>query len=166
MRHTPDHLRSIELLHSFETPFVTLVLTHTDQATRRAIRSLGDPREHRRTFAVTEGELLAGDHTGVVWQQCGNGLGENPPVRISPDASLAGIIAWAERLLDSSYSFYRDNPKPDPDIPYPSGVQASMPEPTQQLKDAFSVQLTRAEKGRPRPAGRMAPVHPRAPLPD
>ena len=69
-------LRSIERLDSSETPFVTLVLTHADQATRRAIRSLGDPSEHRRTFVATEGELLAGDHTGVVWQQCGSGLGE------------------------------------------------------------------------------------------
>ncbi len=139
-------LRSIERLHSFETPFVTLVLTHADQATRRAIRSLGDPREHRRTFAVTEGELLAGDHTGVVWQQCGSGLGENPPVRISPDGSPAGIIAWTERLLESSYPFLRDNPKPKPGTLYPSGVQASMPEPTEQLTSTLSVQLTSAEK--------------------
>ena len=47
-------LRSIERLHSSETPFVTLVLTHADQATRRAIRSLGDPSEHLRTFVTTE----------------------------------------------------------------------------------------------------------------
>ena len=60
-------LRSIEHLPGGERPFVTLVLTHADQATRRAVRSLGSPTEHRRTFAVTEGELLAGDHTGVVW---------------------------------------------------------------------------------------------------
>ena len=85
-------LRSIERLDSSETPFVTLVLTHADQATRRAVRSLGDPMEHRRTFVATEGELLAGDHRGVVWQQCGNGLGDDPPVRVSPDASLAGIL--------------------------------------------------------------------------
>ena len=68
-------LRSIERLDSSDSPFVTLVLTHADQATRRAIRSLGDPSEHLRTFVATEGELLAGDHTGVVWQQCGSGLG-------------------------------------------------------------------------------------------
>ena len=139
-------LRSIERLQSFETPFVTLVLTHADQATRRAIRSLGDPREHRRTFVTTEGELLAGDHTGVVWQQCGSGLGNNPPVRVFPDASLTGILAWAERLLESSYSYYRDNPKPSPGTLYPSGVQASIPEPTEQLTSTLSVQLTRAEK--------------------
>ena len=137
-------LRSIERLDSDETPFVTLVLTHADQATRRAIRSLGDPSEHRRTFVVTEGELLAGDHTGVVWQQCGSGLGE--AVRIDADASLAGILAWAERLLDSSYSFLRDKPKPKPSSLYPSDAQASMPEPTEQLTPALSVRLTRAEK--------------------
>ena len=139
-------LRSIERLHSSETPFVTLVLTHADQATRRAIRSLGNPSEHRRAFVATEGELLAGDHRGVVWQQCGSGLVDDPPVRVSPDASLAGILPWAESLLDSSYSFLRDNPKPKPGGQYPSGVQASMPEPTDQLRDALSVQLTRADK--------------------
>ena len=136
-------LRSIERLDSSETPFVTLVLTHADQATRRAIRSLGDPSEHRRTFAVTEGELLAGDHAGVVWQQCGSGLGE--AVRIHADASLAGILALSERLLASS-SLLGKSPKPNPSDLYPSGVQAAMPEPTEQLTPALSVQLTRAEK--------------------
>ena len=137
-------LRSIERLDSSDSPFVTLVLTHADQATRRAIRSLGDPSEHSRTFVATEGELLAGDHTGVVWQQCGSGLGE--AVRIDADASLAGILALAERLLDSSYSFLGKSPKPHPDALYPSGVQVSMPEPSQQLTSALSVQLTRADK--------------------
>ncbi len=139
-------IRSIERLHSSERPFVTLVLTHADQATRRAIRSLGDPSEHHRTFAATEGELLAGDHRGVVWQQCGTGLGDEPPVRVSPDASLPGILVWAERLLDSPYSFLRGNPKPNPGALYPSGVQSSMPEASQQLVPALSVQLTRADK--------------------
>ena len=139
-------LRSVERLDSSETPFVTLVLTHADQATRRAVRSLGDPSEHRRTFVTTEGELLAGDHTGVVWHQCGSGLGLDPPVRIEADASLVGILAWAERLLDTSYSFLRDRPKPKPGALYPSGVQASMPEPTEQLTPTLPVQLTRAEK--------------------
>ena len=137
-------LRSIERLDSSDKPFATLVLTHADQATRRAVRSLGDPSEHRRTFVTTEGELLAGDHTGVVWQQCGSGLGE--AVRIDADASLAGILALAERLLDSSYSFLGKSPKPNPSDLYPSGVQASMPEPTEQLTSTLSVQLTRAEK--------------------
>ena len=135
-------LRSIERLDSSERPFVTLVLTHADQA----IRSLGDPSEHHRTFAATEGELLAGDHNGVVWQQCGSGLGDDPPVLVSPDASLTGILAWMDRLLDSSYSFLRDSPKPNPGALYPSSVHAAMPEPTEQLKAALSVLLTRAGK--------------------
>ena len=137
-------LRSIERLDSSETPFVTLVLTHADQATRRAIRSLGDPSEHRRTFVATESEFLAGDHTGVVWQQCGSGLGE--AVGIDADASLASILALAERLLDSTYSFLRDRPKPNRSTLYPSGVQAAMPDPAGQLQPALTVQLTRAEK--------------------
>ena len=139
-------LRSVERMHSSDRPFVTLALTHADQATRRAIRSLGDPSEHRRTFVATEGELLAGDHTGAVWQQCGSGLGHDPPVRIDADASLSGILAWMERLLESSHSFLRDRPRANPDALYPSGVQASMPEPTKQLQPALSVQMTRAEK--------------------
>ena len=139
-------LRSIERLDSSDRPFVTLVLTHADQATRRAIRSLGDPSEHRRTFVVTEEEFLAGDHTGVVWHQCGSGLGHEPPVRITADASLSGILALAERLLDSSYSFLGKNPKPNPSDLYPSGVQAAMPEPAEQLASTLPVQLTRAEK--------------------
>ena len=139
-------LRSIERLSSSETPFITLVLTHADQATRRAVRSLGDPSEHFRTFVATEGELLAGDHTGDVWHLCGAGLGHDPPVRLDADASLAGILALAERLLDTSYSFLRDRPKPRPTALYPSCVQASMPEPSQQFTPALSVQLTRAEK--------------------
>ncbi len=139
-------LRSVERMRSSDRPFVTLVLTHADQSTRRAIRSLGDPSEHRSTFVATEGELLAGDHTGAVWQQCGSGLDHDPPVRIDADASLSGILAWMDRLLESSHSFLRDRPKANPDALYPSGVQATMPEPTEQLRDALSVQLTRAEK--------------------
>ncbi|MCY4448049.1 MAG: replication-relaxation family protein, partial [Chloroflexi bacterium] len=111
-----------------------------------AVRSLGDPSEHRRTFVATESELLAGDHTGVVWRQCGSGLGHDPPVGTEADASLAGILALAERLLDSTYPFLRDRPMPRPGTLYPSGVQASMPEPAEQLAPALSVQLTRAEK--------------------
>ena len=139
-------LRSIEHLPRSERPFVTLVLTHADQSTRRAIRALGDPSEHRRTFVATEGELLAGGHTGVVWQQCGSGLGNDPPQLITPETSLAAILPWAEGLLESSHRSRRDDPSPDADALYPDDVQASMPEPAQQLAPALSVQLTRAEK--------------------
>ncbi len=139
-------LRSVERLPSRERPFATLVLTHADQATRRAIRSLGDPSEHRRTFAATEGELPAVAHTGAVWQQCGDGRDNDPPVRIDPGASLRSILAWMDRLLDKSHSFFRDNPRPDLEDLYSSRVKAAMPEPAQQITTALSVQLTRAGK--------------------
>ena len=139
-------LRSVERLPSREKPFATMVLTHADQATRRAIRSLGDPSEHRRTFVATEGELLAGEHTGAVWQQCGDGLDHDPPVRIYPDTSLADILAWMDRLLDKSYPFLRDNPKPDLEDLYSSRVKAAMPEPAEQITSSLAVQLTRAGK--------------------
>ncbi|MDE2780779.1 MAG: replication-relaxation family protein [Chloroflexota bacterium] len=139
-------LRSIEHLPSNQRPFLTLVLTHADQATRRAVRALGDPSERRRTFAATEGELLAGDHTDVVWQQCGYGLGLNPPVEISPETSLAAILSWADGLMASSHRNRRDNPGPDADALYSSNVQAAMPEPAEQLASALAVHLSKAEK--------------------
>ena len=139
-------LRSIEHLPSNEKPFLTLALTHADQATRRAIRSLGDPTERCRTFVVTEGELLAGDHTGVVWQQCGYGLGQDPPVEICPETSLAAILPWADGLLASSHRSRRDNPGPYADNLYSANVQTAMPEPAEQLASALAIQLSKAEK--------------------
>ena len=139
-------LRSVERMRYRDRPFVTLVLTHADQTTRRAIRSLGDPSEHRSTFVATEGELLAGDHTGLVWQQCGSGLDHDPPVRIDADTSLAAIMAWMKRVVEASRSSRRDSPKPDPASLYPSRAKAAMPEPSAQLAPTLSMQLTRAEK--------------------
>ena len=95
---------------------------------------------------ATEGELLAGDHTGVVWQQCGYGLGQDPPVEISPETSLAAILPWADDLLESSQGSRREAPRLDADNLYSANVQAAMPEPAEQMASAPEVQLTRAEK--------------------
>ena len=126
---------------------------HSDQATRRAVRTLGHPVQYRTTFVATEGELLAGDHRGVVWQQCGAGMGDNPPVKVVPDVSLNAIVNWTDQLLESSeadrrrYGFKKpEKPTPDPEALYPSHLRATMPEPAQQLESALSVQLTRAER--------------------
>ena len=54
-------IRTMEQLSYDKKPSVTLVLTHSDQATRRAIRTLSDPWVHTTTFVATEGEQLAGD---------------------------------------------------------------------------------------------------------
>lgn len=56
---------------------------------------------------------MTGDQAGVVWQQCGGGLGNDPPVLIAPGTSLASILAWAEGLLESSHRSRRGNPSPD-----------------------------------------------------
>ena len=146
-------LRSLENLPSKQRTTVTLVLTFSDQATRRAVRTLGHPMQHRTTFVATEGELLAGDHRGAVWQQCGAGMGDNPPVKVVPGVSLDDIVRWTDRLVEISeadrrrYGFEKPrNPTPDPEALYLSHRRATMPEPAQQLESSLAVQLTRAEK--------------------
>ena len=146
-------LRTMENLRYYQRPIVTLVLTHSDQSTRRAIRTLGSPTEHRTTFVATEGELLAGDHRGLVWQQCGAGMGGNPPIKVAPDASLDAIVAWTERLVEISEADRRrhgfkkpEKPVPDPDALYPSHLRATMPDLPEQIKPGLAVQLSRAGK--------------------
>ena len=146
-------LRSMENLPSRQRPTVTLVLTFSDQTTRRAVRTLGHPMQHRTTFVATEGELLAGDHRGVVWQQCGAGMGDKPPVKVVPGVSLNDVVAWTDRLMEIAeadrrrYGFKKPRkPTPDPETLYPSHLRATMPKPAQQLASALSMQLTRAEK--------------------
>ncbi len=52
-------LRTLENIPHDRRPMATLVLAFSDQANRRAVRTLGDPTHHLRTFVATEGELLA-----------------------------------------------------------------------------------------------------------
>ena len=139
-------LRSLERLHDDERPTVTLLLTYADQATRRAVRSVGDPRHHRTTFVATEGELVAGGAKAVVWQQGGTGVADDPPAPIAPDAALADIVAWTERLLAGPPASHHPTPTPDPDALYPTDVRATRPDPDRQLATALAVQLTRADK--------------------
>ena len=146
-------LRTIENLPWFQRPAVTLVITCSDQANRRAVRTLGHPMEHRTMFVATERKLLAGDHRALVWQQCGNGMADNPPVEITPDVPLDAIVSWTERLVESD-ELYRhksgnegtSKPSPDPDALYPEHLRAAMPQSSEQVKVALSVQLTGSEK--------------------
>ena len=146
-------LRTLGNLRYYQKPTVTLILTHSDQATRRAFRTLGSPMEHRTTFVATEAELLAGDADSLVWQQCGTSTSTYLPMGIASDATLSGILAWAGRLVDNSaasrrrHGFEPDNrTTPDPDTLYPDHLQAAMPEPSEQVKTSLAVRLTRAEK--------------------
>ena len=136
-------LRTLENLRTRRRPTATLVLTHSDQATRRAFRTLGDPSEHRSTFVATEGELLAGDAQAPVWQQCGGGNNSFLAETIDPDVSLEDIIGWLGRRARHATD---DHPTPDPDELYPSRLRAMTPQPSEQVGSCLAVRLTRAEK--------------------
>ena len=134
-----------------QQPTVTLVITGSDQATCRAVRTLGHPLAHEAFFVATEGELLAGDHRNDAWQQCGHIPW--PQVKIKPLLSLGNIIASIGWLVDKYASVRRDRtpphkrqPEPDPYSLYPEHLRAAMPDPTEQIKDSLAVQLSRAEK--------------------
>ena len=136
-------LRTLEQLRPRQRPTATLVLTHADQATRRAFRTLGNPMEHRSTFVATEGELLVGDDEAQVWQQCGSDKRPFLPEAINPDVSLDAIMGWLGRRAGHATG---DRPRPDPEELYPSGLRALMPQPTEQVNASLAVRLTRAEK--------------------
>ena len=135
--------RTLEQLRTRQRPTATLVLTHADQATRRAFRTLGNPMEHRRTFVATEGELLAGDAQAQVWQQCGSDNRPFLPEAINPDVSLDAIVGWLGRRAGHTTG---DRPRPDPDELYPSRLRAMMPNPSEQVNNSLAVRLTRTEK--------------------
>ena len=146
-------LRTLENLPHGQRPMATLALAHSDQANRRAVRTLGDPTHHRRTFVATEGELLAGDHRGVVWQQCGNGTEHDLPVQVAPGVSLKAIIDWTDRVAEGYANVRKQHnpgaerkPTPDPETLYPEHLRAAMPEPSELLRSSLAVRLTGAEK--------------------
>ena len=146
-------LRTLENLPHNQRPMATLVLAHSDQANRRAVRTLGDPTHHRRTFVATEGELLAGDHREVVWQQCGKGTEHDLPVKVAPGVSLNAIIAWTDRVAEGYANVRKQHnpgkeskPEPNPGTLYPDHLRAAMPEPSELLRSSLAVRLTRAEK--------------------
>ncbi len=149
--HLRYRLRTAESLPVSQQPTVTLVITGSDQATRRAVRTLGHPLEHEAFFVATEGELLAGDHRTDAWQQCGHGMGVQ--VKMKPHLSLGNIVASIGWLVDQHASVRRDKtpphkrqPEPDPYSLYPEHLRAAMPDPTEQIKSCLAVQLARAEK--------------------
>ena len=136
-------IRTLEQLRPRQRPTATLVLTHADQATRRAFRTLGNPMEHRSAFVATEGELLAGDAQAPVWQQCGSDNRPFLPEAINPNVSLDDIMGWLGRRARHATG---DRPRPDPEELYPSRLRALMPRPTEQVKGSLAVKLARAEK--------------------
>ena len=141
-------LRSMEMLPHDKKHTVTLVLTHSDQASRRAIRTLGDHTQHNRTFVATEEEFLAGDHEYTVWQRCGQGSNNSLPEKIDPSISLSTIVPWMGQTLEASELHQRatGHRPPDPESLYTYHKHVGMPEPKKQLTTSLSVQLTATEK--------------------
>ena len=149
--HLRYRLRTAENLPVSQRPTVTLVITGSGQATRRAVRTLGDTVEHQAFFVATEGEQLEGDHRAVAWQQCGHGIGTQ--VKIAPHLSLENIVASIGWLVDKYARDRRDRtspdkrtPEPDPYSLYPTHLRTAMPDPAEQVKSCLAVRLTRAEK--------------------
>ena len=150
--HLRYRLRTIENLPVSQRPAVTLVITGSGQATRRAVRTLGHPVEHETLFAATEGEQLAGDHRAVAWQQCGHGMGME--VKIEPRVSLRKHrrlhrLAGGQRCQEPprQYPAGQAPAHAGPVFPLPQhNLRTSMPDPPEQVKSSLAVQLTRAEK--------------------
>ena len=140
-------IRSMEQMDPDRKPVITLVLTHSDQASRRAIRTLVDPWLHPTTFVATEGELLAGDARSRVWHQCGTGRYVDPPVKIDSNVMLPSIVAWMDNLIRvNRLNRRREKKIPNPDALYRSDLRKDMPEPRRQLETSLSIRLNSAEK--------------------
>ena len=139
-------LRTIERLDWTRSPSLTLVLTDSEQDSRRAVRALADPGLHDTTLVGSAADLIAaGLHTSV-FQQGGYGYPNTPT--IGPEASMPAILAWiTERFAASGRAGSTEPPEsnPDPDALYRRNVRATLPKPQEQLA-CFSVQLTRTEK--------------------
>lgn len=142
--HLRYRLRSVEKLPHYERPTVTLVIACSDQANRRAVRTLGHPIAHMTLFVATERHVLAGDHHTPAWQRCGGGMANDPPVEVAPEASLQVILRWGGKLLEHEAREHRSNPEPD--SPHDESLRATMPSPPEQVRSTLAVQLAPAEK--------------------
>ena len=90
-------LRSMNRMDYKERPRLSLVLAHSDQDARRALRALGHPTEHETSFVATTGAVLAREASAKVWQQCGAGV--ETATRLAPTLNLpalrgAAVESW------------------------------------------------------------------------
>ena len=75
--------RTIERLGAGERPRMTLVVTDSDQDTRRAVRVLGQASGSHHSAVATLGDMLAGGARARVWQPARYGR-ENTPSMVAP----------------------------------------------------------------------------------
>ena len=135
-------IRTIERLRVGERPLVTLVLTDSDQDTRRAVRALGEPSADHDSAVATLSNVLAGGAWARVWQPGGHGPGKTPLV--APDVSLAGLVDLAGRT--ARHPVHAVLPGPHPDRLYAGDVRATPPAAGERLGAVLALQLTAAEK--------------------
>ncbi len=139
-------IRTIERMDPFERPLLTLILTDSEQDTRRVLRTIADPSAHSETLVAVTGEVIAGRGEGRgeprVWQQGGYGFASTPT--LEPDVPLSTIVAHVHRLAEGYPSLSRA-PMRGPS----GGSRSDLPDPAEQLAhapSALSLSLSRAEK--------------------
>ena len=137
-------VRTIERMDGRQCPNLTLVLTDSEQDTRRTVRALADPSLHDATVVACTADLNAASPRTPVFQPGGYGF-PNPPT-IGPDFDLRSVLAWITRRVAAYGRGGAREPSPDPDTLYRPNVRATTPKPAEQLDTALSLQLTRAEK--------------------
>ena len=93
-------IRTIERMGVQELPHVTLIVTDSDQDTRRAVRALGEPSSFHHSAVATLGAVVGQGARARVWQPARYGRG-NAPV-IAPDTSLAWLVDLAGREAELS----------------------------------------------------------------
>ena len=142
--HLRYRLRSVERLRYYEIPNATLVLTHSDQATRRALRLMN--RGYNDTFVATEARVLSSSTSTWVWQRGGIiDLHEAFPT-IVPHASLEDVLDSLDTHMREPNQNRADPAFPVPDLIYDRKATATLPDPEKQLAASPSVMLPRAEK--------------------
>ena len=132
-------IRTIERLETRERPRVTLVVTDSDQDTRRALRALGEPSGHHHSAVATLGDVLAGGARERAWQPARYGRGDTPTT-VAPDSSLAWLVDLAGREVRHAVRSARH-----PDHLYAGDVRATPPA-GEGFEDTLALQLTAAEK--------------------
>ena len=125
-------------------------MTGSDQATRRAIRTLGHPVEHQTFFAATEGSWwpeITGPWPGSS-AATGWGAREDRTLPLPGEHRSLHRLAGGQRRQEPPRQDppAKRQPTPDPYSLYPTHLQSAIPEPPEQVKTSLAVQLTRAEK--------------------
>ena len=136
-------IRTIERMNALERPLLTLILTDSEQDMRRVLRAIADPAAHTETLVAVTGDVIAGQGEGRgeprVWQQGGYGFASTPT--LEPDVPLSTIVAHAHRLADAYPSLSRALMRQPV-----NASRAELADPAEQLDQALSLTLSRAEK--------------------